>query len=117
MVARKSVRRSPHQSGGKQVGSRASVARGGATETPGGLSLGNGLFRKKDGRIVSKKVSEQAKKRYAKNPALKERAQLVKEAFASVRKAKKAGQKMNTRAIMKNPVDAKSNPTRYLLRA
>ena len=114
--ARKSPKKSARKSGGKKraVGSRSSVARGGSSKTPGGLSLGNGLFRAKDGRIKSSKVSKLAKSRFAKNPKMKERAKVVKEAFSAVKKARKVNQKINSAAIMKNPGDAARNPSRYL---
>jgi len=119
---RKSPRKSSHKSpkksrsSGKKraVGSRSSVARGGSSSTSGGLSLGHGLFRSKDGRIKSSKVSKLAKSRFAKNPKLKDRAKAVKEAFAAVKKARKGNQKINSSQIVKSPFDAVRNPSRYL---
>jgi hypothetical protein len=110
---RAGARKSPRKS--SKVGSRASVARShGAKHTPGGLSLGNGLFRGKDGRIKSVKASKAAKSKFAKTPALKERSALVKKAFAAVKAVKKSGQKTNARGILKAPNDAILHPSRYV---
>jgi len=115
---RKSSPRRSVQVGGaakKARGSRSSVARGGAKATGSGLSLGHGLFRdKKDGRIKSSKVSKLSKARFQKSPALKARAQAVKAGFAAVKKARKTGQKINSPAVMKAPLDAVKNPSKYL---
>jgi len=112
-MARKSAaRKSPGRKSAK--GTRAQVSRGSAKATPGGLSLDNGLFRSKDGRLKSVKVSRQAKSRYAKNTGLQDRAKAVKDAFAAVKKVKKAGDKINSPAVLKSPLDAIANPKKYL---
>lgn len=62
--------------------------------------------KRKKGACVKKRKAPQS-------AAMKSRSAEVKGAFAAVKKAKKDGQKINAAAVMKNPADAKKNPSKY----
>jgi hypothetical protein len=65
-------------------GSRRSVFHGSKSSTPGGLHKDD-LKLNKRGRIVSRKRSEQARKSFLKNPALKKQSEAVKQASTELR--------------------------------
>jgi hypothetical protein len=97
-----------------KIGTRAQVARGTAIRTVGGLSLSDGLF-KKGGRIRSIKASEVAKVKWANNPSLQTRAELVKAAFLAVKTLQKSGQKIKAQEVVKNPAAALAEPEKYII--